>query len=115
MLNGFSADYSTIESGVPKGSVLGPLLFLIYINHLEKNIKSNVMFFADDTMLFSIVNDPVISVDELNHLFYVFSFLEKNKQVAEKISQSHGNPEIYKNITRKNKNITTNKINQIRL
>ena len=59
VLNGFAADYSTIESGVPQGSVLGPLLFLIYINDLEKNIKSNVKFFADDTMLFSIVNDPL--------------------------------------------------------
>jgi len=67
VLNGFSADYSTIESGVPQGSVLGPLLFLIYINDLERNIKSNVNFFADDTMLFSIVNDPVISANELNH------------------------------------------------
>ena len=35
--------------------------------------------------------------------------------LAEKISQSHGNPEIYKNKTRKNKNITTNKINQMPL
>ena len=63
VLNGFAADYSTIESGVPQGSVLGPLLFLIYINDLEKNIKSNVNFFADDTMLFSIVNDPLISAN----------------------------------------------------
>ena len=67
VLNGFAADYSTIESGVPQGSVLGPLLFLIYINDLEKNIKSNVQFFADDTMLFSIVNDPLKSANELNH------------------------------------------------
>ena len=67
VLNGFAADYSTIESGVPQGSVLGPLLFLIYINDLEKNMKSNVNFFADDTMLFSIVNDPLISANELNH------------------------------------------------
>ena len=65
VLNGFQAYYSTIESGVPQGSVLGPLLFLIYINDLERNIKSNVNFFADDTMLFSI-NDPILSASELN-------------------------------------------------
>ena len=47
VLNGFSSDYSSIESGVPQGSVLGPLLFLIYINDLEKIIKSNVIFFAN--------------------------------------------------------------------
>ena len=66
-LNGCSAEYSTIESGVPQGSVYDPLLFLIYINDLEKNIKSNVKFFAGDTMLFSKVNDPVISANDLNH------------------------------------------------
>ena len=57
----------TVESGVPHGSVLGPLLFLIYINDLERNIKSNIKFFADDTMLFSIVKDPAISANNLNH------------------------------------------------
>ena len=66
VLNGFPAGYATIESGVPQGPVLGPLLFLIYINDLERNIKSNVKCFADDTMLFSIVNDPVISANKLN-------------------------------------------------
>ena len=53
VLNGSHSDYSGIESGVPQCSVLGPLLFLIYINHLERNIKSNIKFFANDTMLFS--------------------------------------------------------------
>ena len=68
VLNGTYSDYSIIESGVPQGSVLGPLLFLIYINDLEKNIKSNIIFFADDTMFFfSIIKDPVISAGNLNH------------------------------------------------
>ena len=52
VLNGSYSSYSTVKSGVPQGSVLGPLLFLDYINHLERNIKSNIKFFADDTMLF---------------------------------------------------------------
>ena len=67
VINGSYSDYSVIKSGVPQGSVLGPLLFLIYINDLEKNIKSNVKFFADDTMLFSVVRDPVITSNDLYH------------------------------------------------
>ena len=66
VLNDFSSDYSLIESGVPQASVLGPLLFLICINDLERNIKSNINFFADGTMLFSIVKDPIISANDLN-------------------------------------------------
>ena len=66
VLNGHCSEYYPIESGVPQGSVLGPLLFLIYINDLETNIKSKIKFFADDTMLFSIVNNPQNSANELN-------------------------------------------------
>ena len=67
VLNGSYSDYSSIESGVPQGSVLGPLLFLVYINDLERNIKSNIKFFADDTMLFSEVKEPVTSANDLKH------------------------------------------------
>jgi len=67
VINGSCSDYFSIESGVPQGSVLGPLLFLIYINDLEQDIKSRIKFFADDTMLFSIVYDSLTSANELNH------------------------------------------------
>ena len=67
LLNGSVSGWGLIEAGVPQGSVLGPLLFLIYINDLEKGIKSEVKFFADDTSLFSIVSDPVITAAQINH------------------------------------------------
>ena len=67
VINSSYSEYLPIESGVPQGSVLGPLLFLIFINDLEKNIKSNIKFFADDTMLFSVVKNPDICATALNH------------------------------------------------
>ena len=65
VLNGMESNWREIKAGVPQGSVLGPLLFLVYINDLEKGIESHVKFFADDTSLFSIVNDPVSSAVNL--------------------------------------------------
>ena len=53
VLNGQTSSWELIKSGVPQGSVLGPLMFLIYINHLPDNIQSTCKIFADATSLFS--------------------------------------------------------------
>ena len=52
---GIESDWREIKAGVPQGSVLGPLLFLIYINDLCENIGSEMRLFADDSSLFSCV------------------------------------------------------------
>ena len=67
VINGSESEWGPIKSGVPQGSVLGPLLFLIYVNDLEDNIKSSIKFFADETSLFSVVHDPQKSATDLNH------------------------------------------------
>ena len=54
------------SSGVPKGSVLGPLLFLIHINDAPDEINSLCKIFADDTSLFSKVYDIHKSASKLN-------------------------------------------------
>ena len=52
IVDGEISNWKSVLSGVPQGSVLGPILFLIYINDLEDDISSKVLKFADDTKVF---------------------------------------------------------------
>ena len=51
ILNGTKSDWKPVESGVPQGSVLGPLLFIIFVNHIQVGLKCRVWKFADDIKL----------------------------------------------------------------
>ena len=66
VLNGQHSPWADVKAGVPQGSILGPLLFLIYINELPNRLNSNVKLFADDTSLFSVVHNITDSANLLN-------------------------------------------------
>ena len=80
-INGFDSGLTSIDCGIPQGSVLGPLLFLLYINDLNQAIKfCKVQHFADDTNLLCLSN----SIKKLNKLVntdlkHVVNWLNANK------------------------------------
>ena len=52
VVNGSSSKWSLVLSGVPKGTVLGPSLFLVFVNDLLSSVSSRVKLFADDSVLY---------------------------------------------------------------
>jgi len=56
ILGGQVSDWSEVLSGVPQGSVLGPILFVLYINDIDECINNKILKFADDTKLYRTVN-----------------------------------------------------------
>ena len=66
MLNAQSSSWSPVLGNMLQGSIFGPLLFLVYINDLSKNLSSTAKLFADDTSTFSVVHDISLSLLQLN-------------------------------------------------
>lgn len=58
VIRGAMSNLMTVSSGVPQGSIIGPLFFLIFINDIVKNINCNINLFADDTSLYVVVKNP---------------------------------------------------------
>ena len=58
VIPGVISDPKHICAGVLQGSILGPVLFLVYINDIVEEIESNIDLFAADTCLFMVVGNP---------------------------------------------------------
>ena len=70
--NSFSP-WTNVTAGVPQGSILGPLLFILYINGIVSEVSGNIRLFADDTSLYVIVDTPELSASILNSDFRAIS------------------------------------------
>jgi hypothetical protein len=75
-LDGILSDEVEITSGVPQGSVLGPILFLIYINDIVDNVRSKVRLFADDTLLYRQITSDEDSIILQNDLKVISTWCE---------------------------------------
>ena len=64
--NGKTSKWKDVLGGVPQGSVPDLLLFLVYINDLCDNLNFEVKLFANDTSLFSVIENELVGADELN-------------------------------------------------
>lgn len=77
ILNGNKSLWEKVKSGVPQGSVLGPLLFLIYINDLDQGIKCKVSKFADDTKVATSVKNINGCINIQNDLNKLLGWADK--------------------------------------
>ena len=56
VINGNCSEWRAVKSGVPQGSILGPLFFTLYINDIGNDLSNSILKFADDTKLWGKVN-----------------------------------------------------------
>ena len=72
VVRGTCSSWSPVLSGVPQGTILGPVLFILYVNEISSGILSTVKLYADDTKVYREISDiakhTVILQSDLFHL-----------------------------------------------
>ena len=79
LVNGTKSEAENVTSGVPQGSILGPLLFLLMIGDIDDNIRySHLSSFADDTRLLKAIHEPLDPLKMQNDLNIVYKWTLNN-------------------------------------
>ena len=78
-INGIYSDWNEVTSGVPQGSILGPLLFTIFINDLEVGVRNFVLKFADDSKLWRQVHTEEDRMNMQKDLDTLGDWTKRNK------------------------------------
>ena len=72
IVDGESSEFIRVMSGVPQGTLLGPLMFLLYINDISNNLTSHIRLFANDCVIYrtiSSLEDPLCLQEDLDRIF----------------------------------------------
>ena len=77
VINGKASSWRDVLSGVPQGSVLGPILFIVYVNDIDEGLTSKISKFADDTKITSRVTTSVEKLNLQTDLDHLMSWAEK--------------------------------------
>ena len=101
-------EFSNVISGIPQGSVLGPILFNLFINDLPDNIRSKCMLFADDTKIYNTSENSKILQEDIDTLE---RWTEKwnlyfNTEKCKMLHIGKRNPKIGYKMKKKEKNLT---------
>jgi hypothetical protein len=91
-INTHTSDWQPVKHGIPQGSILGPLFFLLYINDLPKTISaiSNPILFVDDTSMIITNSDPQIFFKkDINNMVLLISTRFKSNLLSLNLHKAH--------------------------